>query len=590
MDNYKITQYSVNSILGFVESGQIAIPEIQRPFVWKEKEVKDLIDSLYEGYPIGYLIVWQNSKVRIRGFGKGGTKKILIDGQQRVTALMAALLGKDVLDDEYRAKKIRIAFNPLADMEEENFAVTNEAIEEDPRWIPDISVLFRKNFSFRQFEKEYIEKNPGQDFSALETKIDTLKGIVKHQVGIIELSFQLDIDVVSEIFIRINLQGKPLNQEDFAMSKISVNEEYDGDYIRNTIDYFCHLLKEPDFYKILSSGDPEFISSKYGKAISWCKDASGLTYSPSYGDVLKVVLIASFGKTKVGDLVNLLSGKTGRRGQISKQLAKESFAKLGEGVLAFVSEKNFRGFLQALEKAGYTGTRLLYSQSILNYTYAMYLLMDRKGISDKEKASLIGKWMTMALITGHYQGSPDSVVSRDVENIEEEGFASYLAQIESLRMGDDFFEAVLPDRFASTTARTAPYLAYLAALSAEETLSLYSKDVKVADLYEARAESCQILPRAFLAKCGFRTREVYGQIANITYLSSDVKSLIRKKSPADYKDSLDQLMTEEEIKGSLAALDLDQAIFEVNEDSVEAFLGDRRKKMAARIRNHYGNL
>ena len=94
MDNYKITQYSVNTILGFVESSQIAIPEIQRPFVWKPKEVKDLIDSLYQGYPIGYLIVWQNSQVRVRGFGKGGTKKILIDGQQRVTALMAALLGR----------------------------------------------------------------------------------------------------------------------------------------------------------------------------------------------------------------------------------------------------------------------------------------------------------------------------------------------------------------------------------------------------------------------------------------------------------------------------------------------------------------
>ena len=113
MDNYKITQYSVNSILGFVESSQIAIPEIQRPFVWKEKEVRDLIDSLYEGYPIGYLIVWQNSKVRLRGFGKGGTKKILIDGQQRVTALMAALMGKEVLDDQYRSHRIIISFNPL---------------------------------------------------------------------------------------------------------------------------------------------------------------------------------------------------------------------------------------------------------------------------------------------------------------------------------------------------------------------------------------------------------------------------------------------------------------------------------------------
>ena len=107
-DNYKITQYSVSSILNYVENSQIAIPEIQRPFVWKGEEVRALIDSLYEGYPIGYLIVWQNSQVRVRGFGKGGTKKILIDGQQRVTALMAALLGKEVLDEQYQSCRIRI--------------------------------------------------------------------------------------------------------------------------------------------------------------------------------------------------------------------------------------------------------------------------------------------------------------------------------------------------------------------------------------------------------------------------------------------------------------------------------------------------
>ena len=353
MDNYKITQYSVNSILGFVESSQIAIPEIQRPFVWKEKEVRDLIDSLYEGYPIGYLIVWQNSKVRLRGFGKGGTKKILIDGQQRVTALMAALMGKEVLDDQYRSHRIIISFNPLAEDGENRFAVYDDSIAKDPRWIPDISVLYRKGFSYRKFEKEYMDRNPDLNFDGLETAIDTMRDIVKHQVGVIELSFILDIDVVSEIFIRINLQGKPLNQEDFAMSKISVNEKYDGDYIRNTIDYFCHLQKEPSFYAVINENDQEFMSSEYGREISWCaKPGQGL-YVPSYADVLKVVNIAYFGKSRIGDLVGLLSGKTPGTREVSQKVAKESFEMLGEGVKAFVRESNFKGFQEGLGKAGY---------------------------------------------------------------------------------------------------------------------------------------------------------------------------------------------------------------------------------------------
>ena len=152
-DNYKITQYTVNNILGYVESSQIAIPEIQRPFVWKGKEVRDLIDSLYEGYPIGYLIIWQNSQVRIRGFGKGGTKKILIDGQQRVTAMMAALMGREVLDDQYKSHRIKIAFYPLAESGEERFAVSDAFFESKPEWIPDISIFFQRDFSFRKFEK-----------------------------------------------------------------------------------------------------------------------------------------------------------------------------------------------------------------------------------------------------------------------------------------------------------------------------------------------------------------------------------------------------------------------------------------------------
>lgn len=593
-DNYKITQYSVSTILGYVEISQIAIPEIQRPFVWKGQEVRDLIDSLYEGYPIGYLIVWQNSQVRIRGFGKGGTKKILIDGQQRVTALMAALLGREVLDSQYRSHRIKIAFYPLAQPGEEKFAVSDASYEDKPGWIPDISVLFRRDFSFRKFEKEYKEKNPDLDTSLLEAAIDRLKGIVKHQVGVIELSFLLDIDVVSEIFIRINLQGKPLNQEDFAMSKISVNEQYDGDLIRNCIDYFCHLIKEPSFMTILKANEKEFMETEYGRLLGWLQEGEELLYVPSYSDVLKVVLIAGFGKSKIGDLVNLLSGKTKdktfARGEVSQKVAKEAFETLGWGVRAFVSEENYKGFLKALRRAGYTSERLLYSQAVLNYCYAMYLLMDMAGLSSDKKESLMGRWMTMCLITGHYQSAPDTVVMKDYKEIREAGMESYLRQIEELRLGEEFFASVLPEKFTSTTARTAPYLAYLAAQTASGTLSLYSGENTVGGLYAAKAEAYQILPKAYLEKCGFKTRETYGQVANLTYISKDVKAIVRRKSPADYREELEKQLSAEEILASLAANDIPENIFDADAGSVPEILAERRRKMARKIQNHYYSL
>lgn len=593
-DNYKITQYSVSSILGYVENSQIAIPEIQRPFVWKGEEVRALIDSLYEGYPIGYLIVWQNSQVRVRNFGKGGTKKILIDGQQRVTALMAALLGKEVLDEQYQSHRIRIAFNPLAGKGEERFAVCDTKHEEDSRWIPDISIFFRRDFSFRQFEKEYKEANPDEDFTPLEESVDTLKEIVKHQVGVIELSFLLDIDVVSEIFIRINLQGKPLNQEDFVMSKISVNEQYGGDYIRNCIDYFCHLLREPSFYQVLQQNETEFFNSEYGKALTWCQNEEQSLYIPSYADVLKVVLISYFGKTRIGDLVHLLSGRDGEKKifskkEISKKVSEEAFEKLGAGVKAFVCEENFQGFQKALKKAGYSCSRLLYSQSVLNYCYAMYLLMYRQGIGEKERESLLSKWITMAMITGHYQSGGESTVQKDYANAQEEGFASYLAQIEELKLTDEFYNNILPEKFTSTTARTAPFLAYVATQCARGVHSLYS-DVTIEELYKNKTESYQILPKAYLAKCGYKTREIYGQVANLTYISKEIKDIIRKKSPVDYKEDLEKAIGIEKIRTSLKENGLAETIFTTNETDVIQILDDRRRQMASEIRDFYKTL
>ena len=593
-DNYKITQYSVSSILGYVENSQIAIPEIQRPFVWKGEEVRALIDSLYEGYPIGYLIVWQNSQVRVRNFGKGGTKKILIDGQQRVTALMAALLGKEVLDEQYQSHRIRIAFNPLAGKGEERFAVCDTKHEEDSRWIPDISIFFRRDFSFRQFEKEYKEANPDEDFTLLEESVDTLKEIVKHQVGVIELSFLLDIDVVSEIFIRINLQGKPLNQEDFVMSKISVNEQYGGDYIRNCIDYFCHLLREPSFYQVLQQNETEFFNSEYGKALTWCQNEEQSLYIPSYADVLKVVLISYFGKTRIGDLVHLLSGRDGEKKifskkEISKKVSEEAFEKLGAGVKAFVCEENFQGFQKALKKAGYSCSRLLYSQSVLNYCYAMYLLMYRQGIGEKERESLLSKWITMAMITGHYQSGGESTVQKDYANAQEEGFASYLAQIEELKLTDEFYNNILSEKFTSTTARTAPFLAYVATQCARGVHSLYS-DVTIEELYKNKTESYQILPKAYLAKCGYKTREIYGQVANLTYISKETKDIIRKKSPVDYKEDLEKAIGIEKIRTSLKENGLAETIFTANETYVIQILDDRRRQMALEIRDFYKTL
>ena len=220
----------------------------------------------------------------------------------------------------------------------------------------------------------------------------------------------------------------------------------------------------------------------------------------------------------------------------------------------------------------------------------MYLLMDMEGISEEKKASLIGRWMTMCLITGHYQNSPDSVVMKDYKEIKEAGMEGYLTQIEELRLNDEFFDSVLPEKFASTTVRTAPYLAYLAAQNAGNALSLYSGTDTVGSLYAAKAEAYQILPKAYLEKCGFKTREIYGQVANITYISKEIKAVVKRKSPQDYKEELEKVISAEEIRDSLEANDIPASIFEADAGNVEAILAERRKAMAQKVKAYYRSL
>ena len=106
MARYSVNNYTVETLLSNIKSGSIAIPEMQRPFVWDSSKVRDLVDSLYKGFPVGYIIVWQNPDVKLKDGTKSSGKKVLIDGQQRITAMAAAIVGQEVLDDHYKWKRI----------------------------------------------------------------------------------------------------------------------------------------------------------------------------------------------------------------------------------------------------------------------------------------------------------------------------------------------------------------------------------------------------------------------------------------------------------------------------------------------------
>ncbi|MDO4554041.1 MAG: DUF262 domain-containing protein [Lachnospiraceae bacterium] len=596
-ENYKLTQYSINGILNDVEASAIAIPQMQRPFVWKGKQVKELIDSLYQGYPIGYLIVWQSSTVRLKEGGKSFGKKILIDGQQRVTALMAAILGKEILDENYQRKRIQIGFNPCANEGEERFVVYTSKYNADPRWIPDISILFRRDFAYRRFESEYLERNPGTDLKKLDEAVSCLKEIASHEVGVIELSFLLDIDVVTEIFIRINSQGKPLNQEDFAMSRISVNEELGGDMLQKAIDHFCHLCLTPEDAKGLMERDREFAQSEYGKVVSWVGDEKQSLYIPSYSDVLRTAFAYKFGKIKIGDLVNQLSGKNPETGEISSAYAKEAYLRLQDGILEYMAKKNFKTFLNILKNAGFISSKMLGSKGLMTGTYSMFLMM-KEELSEEELASYTAKWYLLSSLSGRYQTGMEGVVARDYKAVKEKGIRDYFKELSEELLPESFWKESMPEKLKTTLIRSNSYAAYLAAMVKMEDYSLFSHDKTMKDLIESQVENSQLFTRVYLAKQGITSKELYGQVANCIYMDKSVKTALKRKPPIDYLKKMfsqeeneikvgTDVFTREEILDSLAMNAIPGETADMEASDFEEFLSLRRMQMADKIHQYY---
>jgi hypothetical protein len=592
----------VSSVLGYIEAGDIAIPEIQRPFVWKGRQVRDLIDSLYNGYPTGYLIIWQNPDVKLKDGRSAVGKKVLIDGQQRITALMTAIAGHKILTEDYEEKTIRIAFNPIAKDDEEPFAVTTPAHENSSFWISDISEVFKPTFSTRKFINKYLEDNPEADEDVVDQAISQLLGIKSCQIGAILLVPQLDISEVTEIFVRINSQGKRLNEADFAMSKIAADEKYGGNTLRKAIDYFCHLAVDPAFYGQLSSGDKEFMATDYATKLRWLKDDREDIYDPDYNDMLRVSFMHMFGRGKLGDLVSLLSGRDFLDRSYKEDIAEDSFSKLTIGVKNFMNQYNFEQFVLAIKSAGFITSKLLNSQMTLDFAYTLFLLLQKSDEVPKiEIKKCIQKWFVLTTLTSRYIGSPESQMDRDLRSIAAKGFKAFLEETEKAQLSDAFWTVGLVQNL-ETSSVSSPYLnTYLAAQVFFGDRSLLSNSSKVTDLITVAGDVHHIFPKEFLKDNEIKDKTRYNQVANYAFLDTGVNISIGKKAPNVYfAQALAQCDTgvievgtitdKEDFWNNLETNCIPREVVNMTADDYSTFLAQRRAMMAAKIKKYYYSL
>ena len=593
---YTVTPHPVETLLTWVKSGEIAIPEIQRPFVWEATKVRNLLDSLYQGYPVGYLIAWRNPTVRLKDGTTSAGKRILIDGQQRVTALMASLLGIEVLTDDYETVRIRIAFNPR----KESFEVTNPAISKDSAWITDVAEVFKTGAGMYQLVSEYCKKNPECSQDQIFQVIEKLRGIVHNHVGIIELAEDLDIETVTEIFIRVNSAGSQLSQADFAMSKIAVNENYGGNLLRKTIDYFCHIAVAPEFIKKIEKSDTAFTESEFFDKMKWMASINDDIYDPDYTDMLRVAFTSEFGRGKLQDLVALLSGRNFETKQYEDAIAEESFAKLKTGVLAFINKTHFDRITMILRSAGFILSSLIGGKNAVNFAYIIYLRGRSERVDSALLEKLVRQWYAMSVLTRRYSGSPESQFDFDIRQISGRGVQAYVESVLPNELPDSFWTGMLP-QFMDTSSIGSPFfLCYQAAQIKASDKGFLSRDITVTDLLLNRADVHHVYPKAFLKDKGL-SKGTYNQIANYVVAQSEINIAIGAKAPDIYFSEVSaQVRGGVQKYGGIVDKETAEQNFSMNCIPIEMlngqimeyeqFLDARRRLMSLKIKSWYESL
>ncbi|MGL4484501.1 MAG: GmrSD restriction endonuclease domain-containing protein [Anaerovoracaceae bacterium] len=597
MDKYSVTNIKVGNLMSAAETGDIAIPEIQRPFVWKRAKVRDLIDSLYNGYPIGYIITWKSPDVKIKDGKTSNGRLTIIDGQQRISALSTAMYGIEIVNSNYKKERIVISFNPTT----EEFKVKDKGTERGKEWITDIAEAMEAG---RKYVNDYLKTNgiEDSDFAdVIDNRIDRLKSIKNADVGNITLDASLAIDVVTEIFIRINDAGVKLSQADFTMSKIAIYEkeprdEY-GMYIRKYIDYFCELATTPENITNIEENDIDFTKSSYWNLVKWVADDENEDYIPTYNDILRVVSLVEFNRGKLGDLVALLSGRDFEHKDYKHEIAVESFDKLEAGIKKYTKKSNFEHFVQdILWNLGVKNTDLSLPKNAVNYAYAMYLRGKELSVNDAKLKSLVRRLLVISLLSGRHSGSFESQWTQDFQKmVNISSLEELVTTLERQTLTDVFWDDTLPSRFDNSNINSSLWSLYTLAQNYLGNQSFLSstlvRDMKTAQVHH-------IYPKKYLIKNGISNKNLYNQLSNYVYLHDQINNKIDDKAPKVYLGKVlefagsfgSELNNDTELRKNFKENCIPLLTCEGTKENYMDFLKERALLMSQKIKEYYSKL
>ena len=575
----------VGDLLSDVRNGQVGLPDLQRPFVWKDSKARDLLDSMLKGYPIGYIMLWQSPE-GYETVSKIGTNDktyirpdyLVIDGQQRLTALLAAINGIRVKDKNYVDRAIRISFNPLT----REFAVWTEAYERNPEWIGEISKVFAADddHNVSKFRRQFIkdcnagrEKNnksllTDDEEETIEANLNDLLNLSIYTLPTLRINSKATEEDVADIFVRVNSGGQKLTEKNFIETLLAV---YDND-VHDKIDAFCAASRIP----------------KDGTSYNFI-----LKVDPSH--LIRMAVGLGFRRARLRYAYMLLRGKNLEDGTITSEEMKVNLEKFKNALDKVTNLNNWHAFMGLFADAGYVNGSIVASTNAVVFCYVLYLIGKYEyKVQPIALQKIVKKWIFMSTITYFYTGSTESEVEKQFADLRSvttaDGFVSYLDDVIRTRFSDDYFNLTLPTYLASAAARSPSWYGYIAALNVLGTPMLFSTATLAAKMLPGASgdkkaiDKHHIFPKHYLTEIGYTSDRDRNQIANFTYLDYNTNIDISDNPPADYVSRYKETLGDTGYKKSCAENALPEG-FE-NMDYPE-FLKKRRKLMAGIVKKAY---
>lgn len=583
------TTLTVNQLIEKIDTGELGLPELQRPFIWKDSKVRDLFDSMMRGYPIGYLMLWEcptlekKKSIGVESHSYEAPKEVIIDGQQRLTSLYAVIKAKKVINSKYDEKVIVISYNPL----EDKFEVGYQATKKDPEWVYNISEIFTTDDMY-DFINTFIERldehrsSKGktlakEERSKISKNINGVANLKNHALPVFDIKSNAEEEDVSEIFVRVNSGGVALKQNDFILTLLSLY----WDEGRKEIEKFSQESRQPKKNAVTSYNQITEVNPQ---------------------DIIRVVMAYGFDRARLKYGYKLLRGADfDKKGVINEELRDSRFDTLKEKLPDVINVHSWHEFLKAIMNAGYLSGDMILSGNAIYYSYAMYLIAKHRfKASYNENMHLTSLWFFYASLLSLYTGSFESTVEQHLNVIKTldtlDDYKKFVLSRASERLTNDYFDITLTgtEGLAVSGRGNNAWNAYVASLNILNAKVLFSKsNLLLSKLFEPGTdgnrkslEKHHLFPKAYLKSQGYTDGKI-NQMANYAFIDWKDNMDILDDAPSVYYPIVCQGRTSQQIE----EMENENALPHGWENmAYEEFLAERRKLMANKIKEAFNIL